>query len=68
VAGVVVVVPVVVVAVGVAAAAAAAVVVWIDSQMHFAEHAKKERGKCFGKLRVLKFITSCAWGIGEKSQ
>ena len=36
--------------------------------MHFAEHAKKARGKCFGKLRVLKFITSRAWGIGEKSQ
>jgi hypothetical protein len=41
---------------------------WIDSQMHFAEHAKKARGKCFGKLRVLKFITGRAWGIGEKSQ
>ena len=22
----------------------------IDSHMHFAEHAKKARGKCFGKL------------------
>ena len=41
---------------------------WVDSQLHFAEHAKKARGKCYSKLRVLKYITSRAWGISEKAQ
>ncbi|HSG21182.1 MAG TPA: reverse transcriptase domain-containing protein, partial [Burkholderiaceae bacterium] len=39
----------------------------IDSQMHFKTHAKLARGRLFGRIRILRHITSRAWGVDERA-